>query len=144
MKLPTTVKQKLPNKLRNFHVLWKLQKSHMNLRRHLMRIYSLKLMNLTNKLQIWTKRWGMTLEQQRKRYSLNFKNTTLIFNKIEQWMKRPKIQFKICRGYLKRIWPRSIILKNRLQSWQNKKKNRNKFALKLRIPLITMLKVQRI
>ena len=119
-------KLRLPNKHKNCQELLKLQKLPMRVKRHLMKIYCLKLMSWRRRWSICNKKWKMNSRLLKTSCNLNLISTQLTFNKTRRWMTRLEIWLKICREFLKKICKKYSTSKRKMRSLRNKNKNINK------------------
>lgn len=95
---------KLQKKHKNYLEPLKLPKLLMNLKKLLIKTYCLRQKSFKKKLSIWIKKWKMNFEQQNKRFNQSSKNIIWTFNKIGQWTKRQRIQYRTYRRYYNKIW----------------------------------------
>ena len=99
IKPPIIARPKLQRRHKNYQGHLRLLKLPMSLKRLPIKTCCLRLKSSRNKLSIWTKKWKINFGLLNKRFNLSFKSTILTFNKIRQWTKRPRIQYKICKEF---------------------------------------------
>jgi len=98
---------KLHKKHKNYQEHLKLLKLLINRKRHHIKTYYLRQNSFKKKLSIWIKKWKINFVQHNKKFNLNYKNTILISNKIRQWTKKLRTQFKIYKRFYNKIWIKS-------------------------------------